>query len=406
MIAVKKFNIFLGIIFADTTEMDTFSFGSKDSDFSANNDESNLILEILFFSSLESQIYKRTYMNLQDTISNLGGYIHVLISVGWFVMSLPLDFYFTKTLVNEIYSFQPLNENFHNGNSNMRDNEKSSTLEQHMTAIDLVSPQYMVNPGLGSKEACNNQLPNISIQEDINKNKEDINTKKENVIKEKVKDEKIPPKILDIDETTISFRSDGKKTKTIKNLKVITKKQTFSENFMRKLTFSRRTQDKFEQYRKNINKTFKLPINFITFLSLQVKKIFKLKKNKKQTLYHISAKSLKKEMDISIILKRLHDIEKLTNIIFNENQLALFNMIGNPMIYLKKSEEMEKSTDQSPQYSMGQNMSKSERMNAEKLKNLKKYYVEQEYKNNLSEIDRRLLEMTKHSIERFNDYFL
>ena len=48
-----------------------------------------------------------------------------------------------------------------------------------------------------------------------------------------------------------------------------------------------------------------------------------------------------KELDISEILKKLHEIEKLKCVIFNEYQLKLFNLIGKPFLQLEPEDTKE-----------------------------------------------------------------
>lgn len=380
----------LGFLSNTETITNTFSFEFKDSDFNSENSDSNLIFESLFYSSLKTQIYQRKYLKFQDTLSSLGGFIHVLILVGWMMMSLPLEFYFTKTLVNKIYSFQPHikspNKTPHTIEKNI---EKLSIIaEEQVSPKNLIGPtSEIMNSGDVSRLVSPKNInPIVSYHETIH-----IGNKK---------GETPHQKMVEMKEISLSPRN---KEKNLSKLDKISNRK-LSEKLSGMFIKHKTTNDKFEQFRQNISKKFKLSIGFISFLSLKIKKLFKMKNNKKQHLFKISENSLKNEMDISKILLKLHDIEKLKSVLFDENQLLLFNLIGNPMIYLKK--DVEEGTEQSPEFKMGQRLRLIEDFNEESLRNLKKYYSEQEKKTDLNEIDHRLIKITKESVEKFTNYFI
>ena len=77
-----------------------------------------------------------------------------------------------------------------------------------------------------------------------------------------------------------------KKKKLKAKFDVITKKKlstTLGEVFLRKE--HKKIHDKFEQFRLNIKKNFKLSISFYSFLNLKFKKLCQIKNNKKQELF-------------------------------------------------------------------------------------------------------------------------
>ena len=70
------------------------------------------------------------------------------------------------------------------------------------------------------------------------------------------------------------------------------------------------------------------------------------------------------------------------------------------MIYFQKNGQTIKIMSQSPLMEQ-----KDALTNEERMKNVNNY-LEEENRQNPSQIDRRLFEMTKQSIERFNNYFI
>ena len=55
--------------------------------------------------------------------------------------------------------------------------------------------------------------------------------------------------------------------------------------------------------------------------------------NHKEKIFQKAKRTFDKEVDLVKILKRIHDIEKLKLILFDENQLTMFNFLTKPTIY-------------------------------------------------------------------------
>lgn len=390
-----------GILSNEETIEDSFSFESREVDIGLKNNHSNLLYESSFYSSLETQLYQRKYQKFQDTLANLGGFIHVLLSIGWILMSLPLEFYLTKTLVNDIYSFQPVSDVKKQKGFNKEKNfmipeiqrDKESD-KKNVSREGIISPKEIKNElmeNIHSDDIPQIQLGNQLSTRTMTKAMTPLHFFND---KKKVSSEKIPPKKLGSD-----IVEDGENVKSSSPYKKFS--SAFGDIFLKRL--HKTTKDKFELFRQKLVTKFKLSISFSSFLSLKFRKMFKIPKTKLQNLFNISEKALKAEMDIAKVLMKLHDLEKLKVILFDENQLMLFNMIGNPMIYLEK--DRGEDGTMGPEYKMGQRLRLMENINEEKFRNVRKYYVEQEGRGALREMDKRLIEMTRDSIEKFNDYF-
>ena len=82
---------------------------------------------------------------------------------------------------------------------------------------------------------------------------------------------------------------------------------------------------------------------FNYFLSFFFK--FKPKKNDNQInreFYDLSCKYLNEYIDLKKIINRLQDIDKLKNILFNDQQRYFFDLIPKPEIFSKKNDFMKK----------------------------------------------------------------
>ena len=84
----------------------------------------------------------------------------------------------------------------------------------------------------------------------------------------------------------------------------------------------------------------KLQIGFFSYLLGNLKKLIKLKLNRKQKLVFQAQHQYQKEMDLVNILSRLQEIDKLKKIIFNDKQYALFSYLSKPIIPLDKEEDL------------------------------------------------------------------
>ena len=86
-----------------------------------------------------------------------------------------------------------------------------------------------------------------------------------------------------------------------------------------------------------VNKKKKLTFSFWEWIRL----LFRKKKNRtaKETLYLKYMEKMNKKLDLIEILKKLEEIEKIKYVIFNENQLSLFNTITKKYIYFSDKKD-------------------------------------------------------------------
>lgn len=85
-----------------------------------------------------------------------------------------------------------------------------------------------------------------------------------------------------------------------------------------------------KEIRKSKNK---FNFSLIEFFRYHLKKIFNRELNHKEKIFYKAKKTFDKEVDLVKILKKIHDIEKLKLILFDENQLTMFNFLTKPTIY-------------------------------------------------------------------------
>ena len=89
-------------------------------------------------------------------------------------------------------------------------------------------------------------------------------------------------------------------------------------------------------------------MSFWKYVAHKIKQIFGFKD---KVVYQLE-KIFIKEMDIIRLLTRLHELEKLKLILFDEDQLVLFNSLSRPLINI--SEELLEDSKISPNMKMSQ----------------------------------------------------
>ena len=86
---------------------------------------------------------------------------------------------------------------------------------------------------------------------------------------------------------------------------------------------------------KNMNSPKILKLSFIQVLNAEIKNIFCKKRiTYKEKLYFETENVIQRDTSIIYIIKKLHEIEKIKLILFNEKQLFLFNILSKPLICL------------------------------------------------------------------------
>lgn len=110
----------------------------------------------------------------------------------------------------------------------------------------------------------------------------------------------------------------------------------------------------------------------------------------KLKLYQKSSEDLLKYINIIELVQKLQQLEKLKMILFNKNQLLLFNYISKPLVSSKK-EVLEEMTSKKKITDMMRFLESDNR--TEQLNDIINYYNELKMTGNYSEIDKRLFEL-------------
>lgn len=120
----------------------------------------------------------------------------------------------------------------------------------------------------------------------------------------------------------------------VKNKEENPKKFDSDDNTKKNEKKSKRINSLFAPKKNLIGNTQKFLFGICDFSSYHLKKLWRCKKSKKQLLFEKSEEIFMKEVDIINILKKIHEKDKMKIILFEENQLILFNSLSKPLISL------------------------------------------------------------------------
>lgn len=147
----------------------------------------------------------------------------------------------------------------------------------------------------------------------------------------------------------------------------------------------------FNKYKEEKKTSHRILMGFFDYIKFKLKPKNKL--NEKEKLYKKGENNMKKDMNIVEIIRKLHDIDKIKAIIFDESQLHLFELVSKPMI-LQDSNTLKKRKTRN----FFDVINRNQIINSENLINHFKKVSEKAEK---TEIDERLLGMLDRGIEKF-----
>ena len=144
-----------------------------------------------------------------------------------------------------------------------------------------------------------------------------------------------------------------------------------------------------------------LQVSIWEYFKFKLKKVCRCcRKGFKEDLFNKAEGVYEKEIDIVNILQRLQEIEKLKLVLLDEKQVALFNLLAKPMLYI------ERKGTQTSQAGGGLYMSEmlSATVKKENLMAALQYYEKLAEKGG-NDVDLRLCKLLDQNIKEFKKYF-
>jgi len=347
-----------GLIFESDKTTNSFMLGDQNLDVMSDNWDS--LGSYLIYSSSEIYVVTRRYQRLQEAIANLGGLANSLIWIGYFLTYLEKEFIVFSQIMNKLYIFSE---------QTARKNKTSfvKTVASHWKKISLSKikvPEGNLNKEIDEK---NNLKWAKNFIAPINPPNDDFVL--EHFSQENEKQEEKPP----VKKFARQTFSTSKSMVKIKNFLSITN-----------------------------NKTKEISMNFIEFVKIK-SGINCIRLNKKEKLLKEALKIYRREIDITDLIQRVHDIDRLKLLLLNPEQCQLFNLIAKPLIHINDKKDCMDACQDEHELSNNMNIALKLKQSREivTLENLQNYYIKVKKDGaNASQIDQRLINMIDLKIDQ------
>ena len=219
-------------------------------------------------------------------------------------------------------------------------------------------------------------------------------------------------KTVNVDSTvfTNNFKKEDNETIFFKNEEIVKKIQsdsslkirTTKRNKIKNLTFMK--IERFKKAKKILdisNRQPKINFNIFEYIILFFKRLFHLKISEKEKLFLKGVDIYDNELDIVGILRKLQEIEKMKIILFNKDQLILFNLLEKPLISLTGNENIERLSTLSPSRQMSEMIRRNNKIDPEHLKKALEYFDKLKSSGQMSDIDKKLTDLVDTNINQF-----
>lgn len=374
-----------GLVFQESTPLPSFTFDKMESDFTM--DPSDYLFEIIVYSSLDTQLIYRRYQKIQELIASLGGISHALLFFGVLVVMVFQEYSLMKNVVNNLYSF-PKNIK-KTLNTTTTNNSKKSKVMKLVSATFRKFQKIHKNDTPKCQSAKERDISNAQILETY------INGVNMSQNPSFVLPTSIPMNdTLDIKVENSENQINLRKKKSEEKIK-----EGSSENNELKKEVLKNFEN-FAEFRRKENKKYCLEISFWEYLKSWIRPFFNcLGKNQKQKLFEKARRRAFEEMDFFMVMRKMQEIDKIKLLLFNQQQLQLFNLISKPMIFVE--DHICEEIKNEERFKMAVMMEKSKGLNDKReVKQLLEYYKKLN-ENKQNEIDQRLLVLVDRSLEEF-----
>lgn len=346
-----------GKLFPNLGYYNGIAFDSKETDFiSSNMDSNNLpIVQIKIFSAQLSLKVTRTYQKIPEVLANFIGLLGFLAFFGAFLSSLEKTLYITTYTMNYLYSFQNYRKDADSIKALVELEEKKEFVPLKINDNQLKNQDILEEKQMPPINTDNNKFlakTNIKVNFEKKESNQPIQIQKE------LFDDKVP---------------EEKKEKKKNELDILQEFKSFQDQ-------------------KN-----KIELNLFEYIIFKIYNLFGCRKGLKRRLFWKAEELFANETDILNILKKLQDIEKLKIILLNPKQIALFNLLAKPMLYLEKEDYYEEKKKGG--YKITEIIGLASKK--ENLKTALEFYQKNYKENEINKVDERLLLLLEQNIKDF-----
>jgi len=320
-----------GLVFQNEGDPETIiSFENTEADSISKNYDENTIIYVEFYCSNIKYIYKRSYTKLTEILAEIIGsyeYLKILLKLFFYASSMKKNIRLMNTLFefdnqkkeekNFIRRFS--NDRLNNNPNNKHDIQAKFSLDKLRGDSDEIGkdPTNNLNRKIYSKSKLKKNWEIAKIESRVKDLNANIDISKLNSYVKNSQDPSANPRSF--------LNASPNNTKLIhKN----TENCVGNQNDLKCGNYKEEVGPNIDYFnvRKKLEKVKNLRLSNWEILQLNFFK-FCLKNKKlkhKHKLYKLGLVKLDETMEIFYVLKKLEEVEKLKNILFNEQQLAIF----------------------------------------------------------------------------------
>ncbi|EAR85840.2 hypothetical protein TTHERM_00313220 (macronuclear) [Tetrahymena thermophila SB210] len=257
---------------------------------------------VIRFEKEKENLYKRSYDNLFTIMSQIGGFSQILLTIFSFVCLRYSQIHLARSLINKSFEFQDVSNKTDQG-------ILISNSTQCQNNIEIIQNQSQ-NKQMQTL-FCPPSLKGSSFQ-----------------LKSPSCDTCSPILAQDLKVSKIDFTKQNQHQEKTQQLC-----QKYTNNISKQLTDEEIMND-YNKQQEIVQNRSSLNFNIFTYMLSFVSRVFQSFKNKKQVIDY-GIREIDNILDVEYIIKKLVEIDKLKRIIFNDDQLTLFNYIPKPQILYK-----------------------------------------------------------------------
>lgn len=428
---IKTTKIFTdnGIFYSENTMYENITFDRSEFDFSTRKINTPLF-EYVLFSSRNTDETHRRYQKIQDVLASLSGEANFLIIICSILPILQNKLHLLHAVLNYLYLFpQKYSKNKKNKNckeekkklsTEIKINETHPQNKKHTNFIEnqisigdskirslsfqglksenekkiVFETQVKTNERLPSQRSC--IIPDCSAMMSpcerdypyfgyiLNKVIERQSIESPHYSKEEIKISENKKKLLQIksEESPIGSKhlleeKNGRKKSIFQNSKSSKIFKLFNSK---------------EKVKMNDNEN-RLKIGFFEYCKYLIMGFFGCKKTERQKIISQAFQSYSEEVDLTKILAKIDEIEKLKVILLDEDEGVLFNFLSKP-IWIPESEKNETNTSLLTQTLLKHKIKTTSEDFMKRFRNVKTKSLE-------NEMDSRLIALVEDDLEKF-----
>lgn len=330
--------------------------------------QSPKVLHIFVYSSEKVEYHLRTYKKIQDVVAQIGGILNVIIIFCKILVRFYSRYPLSTEMINEVFDLEEFiirKKASQEKTMSKKDAAKSELIMREMNFKEKsedIEEKGKTQCGISiynnidAKKQGNLSLNNPKFKDCSSDFSEMIIPDEgfRHSISERVPNKGVESRLITENADTSLLKKDFFQDEVVhfpekETQKVETSNKISRINLERKASLKMSHDDKFEFVKSREKNTEKISVNYFSFYYHKFLDIFlgkKLKnneierKNLKFKYFEKADSIIQQHLDADFIVKKMIEIDQLKAVIFDEEQLAVFNYISKPKILLNENEEL------------------------------------------------------------------